>query len=68
MKEVGSRKVQEKKLKTKKTTGGEMHKAIVEQKEKRSIQRVHEDARKMVKRGKMKRIDSYFKRIDSESD
>ena len=50
----------------KKETGAEMHKKITERKEVRDVKRTKMEARKMVREGRMKTIDRYFKRDSSD--
>jgi hypothetical protein len=52
----------------KKKTGLEMRKTIMEENEVREVKRVIMEARKMVKHGKMRTIDRYFKVDDSDSE
>jgi hypothetical protein len=59
--EVGRKRMKEK-------TGEEMRVVMAERNEKGRLKRARAEARKMVKRGKMKRIDAYFKRKIRDDD
>ena len=49
----------------KEKTGGEMHREITERNEQRGAKKAKMEARKLVRKGKMKTLDSYFNRRSS---
>jgi hypothetical protein len=72
MRQAGLGKQEEKKVegkrssrKVKECTGEEKQRWVVEAKQKRSVTRAKDEAKRMVKKRKMKTIDSYFKNVDS---
>jgi hypothetical protein len=52
----------------KEKTGAEMHKMIAEKEEKRNARKAKTEARKMIRKGKMKTLDRYFNRRSKDSD
>ena len=63
---LGSQTIGRKEERKKDRTGGEVWMRMIQKNEERSVKRVKLEGRRMVKRGEMKTLHNYFKRISSD--